>query len=484
MLPPHLFIVFGATGDLMRRKLMPALHDLLAQHHEADGHPSQCIILGASRSDLSDEAFREMARQAMEEHGLSPDEAGRWCTRHLYFQALHDQTADDYAALRARIEALEAEHELPGNRVFYLALPPSSFEDTITRIGEAGLGRQDRGWARLVIEKPFGQDLASAQELNALVHRYFEERQVYRIDHYLGKVTVQNLLVFRLGNAIFESLWNREHIERVDILVGEDLGVGSRAGYYDHAGALRDMVQNHLTQLLTLMAMEVPATAEADAIRYEKIKVLQSMHPLRMRDVLLGQYIRGKVNGEAIPGYREEEGVDADSRTETYAALRLYINNWRWQGVPFVLQTGKRLPRRLTRIAVTFRRPPVSLFQSFDSCQLKPNVLSITLQPDEGFSLSFEVKKPGEAFAVMTQQLRFQYKEAFGPLPEAYRLLLEDILRGDQTLFVHAQEVEAAWKLYTPLLEHRPAVHFYEAGTWHPTEAHALTADTPAPLYG
>ncbi|RMH54485.1 MAG: glucose-6-phosphate dehydrogenase, partial [Bacteroidetes bacterium] len=475
MLDSHLFIVFGATGDLMHRKLLPALYDLLLQ----DAASGQYAILGTSRSQLSDEEFRAQAREAMREHGLTKKEAERWCSAHLQFQSLGEQSEADYQALADRIEALEKEYDLAGNRVFYLALPPQAFEDTLTKLGQVGLNRSEKGWTRIVVEKPFGHDLASARELNDLIHRYFAEDQVYRIDHYLGKETVQNLMVFRFGNAIFESLWNREHVERVDILVAEDLGVGSRAGYYDRSGALQDMIQNHLTQLLTLIAMEAPATAEADAIRHEKIKVLQSIQPIQAEDVVLGQYTRGVLNGQPIPGYREEKGVASDSNTETYVALRLQIANWRWQGVPFVLRTGKCLPRQITRIAVTFRRPPVMLFRSFNGCELTRNVLTITLQPDEGFDLSFEVKSPAKGFQVKTEHLSFRYEDAFGPLPDAYRTLLEDIVNGDQTLFVHAQEVEASWKLYTPIIEQRLPVYFYSAGTWGPTEAQRLLTDAP-----
>lgn len=468
MLDPHVFVVFGATGDLMQRKLLPALHDLLL-----NGHVERAVVLGVSRSALSDDEYRSQARAAMVEHGATEDAADEWCAANLYFQSLGDQTAEDFDALAERITALEADHELPGNRVFYVALPPKAFPGTIEGLGGAGLHRS-AGWTRLVIEKPFGQDLASAQALNTLVHRYFDEQQVYRIDHYLGKETVQNLMVFRLGNAIFEQLWNRDHIERVEITVAEDLGVGDRAGYYDGAGALRDMVQNHLTQLLTLVAMEVPATAEADAVRYEKIKVLQSIRAIEPEDVVLGQYTRGRLDGVPAPGYREAEGVASDSETETFAALRLHVGNWRWQGVPFILRTGKCLPHRLTRIAVTFRRPPVSFFRSYDDCHLNANVLHITLQPDEGFSLAFQVKRPGEGYAVRTEHLRFRYEDTFGPLPDAYRTLLEDVILGDQTLFVHAQETEAAWRLYAPILENHPPVHFYAAGTWGPEAAQAL----------
>jgi glucose-6-phosphate 1-dehydrogenase len=479
MLEPHVFIVFGATGDLMQRKLLPALYDLYTRHPAVKGS----AIVGAGRTDLTDEAFRERTREVLIQRGIPLAEASAWCTERIYYVTLGKQEPADFDRLRAGVEAVEEAHELPGNRVLYLALPPGTFEDTIERVREAGLSDPTRGWSRLVVEKPFGQDLATARSLNALVHRAFHEDQIYRIDHYLGKETVQNLLVFRLGNAIFESLWNREHVERVDLLVAEDLGLGTRAGYFDHTGILRDMVQNHLTQLLTLVAMEVPATASAEAIRHEKIKVLQSVQPLSLDAAVFGQYTRGKLDSQTLPGYREEDGVDSGSNTPTYVAARLHINNWRWQGVPFVLQSGKRMPRRLTRIAVTFRRPPVMLFAADNRCQLTPNVLHITLQPDEGFSLSFEVKKPGQGFAVQTQRLRFLYEGAFGLLPEAYRTLLEDILRGDQTLFVHAEEVETSWELYAPLLDDSGPVHFYAAGTWGPPEAGRILKDPPLHIH-
>ncbi len=322
-----------------------------------------------------------------------------------------------------------------------------------------------------MIEKPFGRDLPSARALNEVVHHYFKESQVYRIDHYLGKETVQNLLVFRLANGIFESLWNRNHVESVQILVAEELGVEDRAGYYDKAGALRDMVQNHLTQLFTLIAMEVPYAIEAEAIRAEKIKVLKSLSPISAKDVVFGQYAPGQADGRKVPGYLEEPGVPADSTTETYISLKLALDNWRWQGVPFYIRTGKRLEKRLTQISVTFRRPPVCMFQSMGMCLLHSNVLLMTLQPDEGFALHFDVKAPGEPFDLKTFPLSFRYGDAFTKLPEAYETLLLDVMVGDQTLFVHADEVEASWSFYETLLEGERHIHPYTAGSWGPSAA-------------
>ena len=464
---PSVFVIFGGTGDLAHRKILPALYQLHAQHFTERG----CVIIGVARdTEMNDESFRMMAREAV---GDSP-EVERWALSYLHYQSIGSGEAKDYAALCARIEGLERENGFPANRAFYIALPPAAFPVTIRGLGEAKLNRSS-GWTRLVIEKPFGHDLASARELNRLVHEYFDESQVYRIDHYLGKETVQNLLVFRFANAMFETLWNRDNIESVQITVAEELGVEQRAGYYDRAGALRDVVQNHLTQLLAVVAMEVPSAIEASAIRAEKIKALRAIAPIRSDNAVFGQYSAGRLDGQVVPGYLDEPGVAKGSTTETFVALRLHLENWRWQGVPFLLRTGKRMSRRLTEIEVKFRRAPVWMFRSVHQEQLHRNTLLLTIQPNEGFSLFFDVKAPGEPFRLQRLPLHFNYSEAFTSLPEAYQTLILDVLMGDQTLFVHAEEVEAAWHLYAPLLGGACRVYSYPAGSWGPPEADALS---------
>ncbi|MBN2369700.1 MAG: glucose-6-phosphate dehydrogenase [Vicinamibacteria bacterium] len=465
---PHVFVIMGITGDLAHRKLLPALQALDAQGRL----PDRFFILGAGRRDLEDDALRERARRSLVEAGASGEDARRWCGRRLFYQRL---AGDDYSSLARRVEAFEAEQDLPGNRVFYMALPPSAFQGHVDGLGRAGLVRGP-GFTRLVVEKPFGRDLPSARRLNALLHAHFEEKQLYRIDHYLGKDTVQNLLTFRFANPLFESAWNRDRVESVEITSIETLGIEGRAGYYEDSGASRDMVQNHLTQVLALMAMEPPASFAAGPVRNEKIKVLEAIDPIRHADAVFGQYAAGHIGGRKVPGYREEPNVSPTSRTETYVAMRLHVANWRWQGVPFYLRAGKRLGRRITQAAVTFRKPPVCLFKSLGVCETHSNVLLITLQPDEGFSLYFDVKEPGDAFRLRTLPLRFRYAEEFDSLADGYQTLLLDVMRGDQTLFVHADETEAAWRLYASLLDGSMPVHEYAAGGVGPIEAEALLA--------
>ncbi len=466
----HLFVIFGATGDLTKRKLLPALYHLIAEQDLGI-----CVVLGVARSDLDDEGFRKLARQALDDAGFDAEQASQWCDERLHYQQV--ASGEDHTALAARIADVEKSHELPGNRVFYLALPPSAFGPTVEALGEVGLV-DSPGWVRLVVEKPFGRDLESARALNELVHGVFPEDQVYRIDHYLGKETVQNLLTFRFANTTFESLWNRDRIDQVQITVAESRPVGGRGGYYEQAGAVRDMVQNHLTQVLTLVAMEAPSAFDPIAIRNEKVKVLNSISPLDPADVVLGQYVTGSLAGNHVAGYRDEDKVADDSMTPTYAALRLRIDNWRWQGVPFLVRTGKALPRRVTQVAVRFRKAPVAFFESMNQPSAMHNdVLLITLQPDEGFELRIDVKKPGERLRLETIPLHFEYGAEFGHIPDAYETLLADIIQGDQTLFVRADEVEASWRLYQPLLDDPPDLHFYAAGTWGPDDADRLVGE-------
>jgi len=468
-LEPSLFVIFGATGDLSARKLLPALCRLAAG---GVLHPSTQVV-GLGRTAKSPEAFQTWVREALVEAELSPEQIAAFIDHRLHYVSIGDGLAEDYQRLGQVLDELGRDHAAP-NVTFYMSLPPAAFPGTVSGLGEAGLHRRDQGWVRLVIEKPFGRDLTTAQDLNELVHRYFKEKQVYRIDHYLGKETVQNLLVLRLGNGLIESAWNRERIESVQITVAETLGVGTRAGYYDTAGALRDMVQNHLAQLLSLVAMEVPGSFDADAIRYEKIKALRAIEPIRPERVVRGQYAAGTIKGKRVRGYLEEDDVPKSSQTETFVALEVFVDSWRWQGVPFFLRTGKCMPKRMTQIAVRFREAPVSFFRKLGCTQDTADILLITLQPDEGFALYFDIKVPGDPFELRRIPLRFSYKERFDVVPEAYQTLIQDVMEGDQTLFVHASEVEESWRLFMPLIEKPPKVRAYAAGTWGPREADGL----------
>ena len=465
-LDPHLFIVLGATGDLFRRKLLPAIRTLVADQG------ADVMVLGAATTDLDDSGFRASARAALTATGAANPDTHRWCDESLHYERI--SVDDGFADLAARIEQLESRHALSGNRIFYLALPPVAFPTAIERLGAAGLDRSP-GWTRLVVEKPFGRDLESARDLNATLHRNFAESQVYRIDHFLGKETVQNLLIFRFANPLFEASWNRDRVDRVEITVAESLDVGERGAYYDRAGAVRDMIQNHLTQILALVAMETPVTFDADAIRDEKVKVLRSISGIGPGQVVLGQYGEGVAGISDVPAYLATPDVAPDSTTATFAAVRLQLDNWRWQGVPFYLRTGKAMAERVTQVAVTFRRPPVCLFHGVaDGCISHSDVLYLTLQPEEGFSLEIEVKEPGPTNRLRTIPLHFSYSEAFGDIPEAYETLLADVVEGDQTLFVRSDEVEEAWRLYTPVVETDAEVHPYPAGSWGPVEARRL----------
>ena len=456
-------MIFGATGDLARRKLLPSLYRAVSE----GGIRDRAYVLGIAPGNLDDDSFRLMSREALAGAGHTGTDAARWCDERVLFEKV-PRDAESLTDLARRIESIEADNDLPGNRAFYLALPPPAVPAVVEFLGAAHLNRS-AGWTRLVVEKPFGRDLDSARSLNDSLHKYFDEGQIFRIDHYLGKETVQNLLTFRFANPLFESTWNRDRLASIEITVAESIGVGTRAGYYETSGVIRDMIQNHMAQLLTLVSMEAPSRFTADAIRNEKVQVLESVKPISPADVVLGQYTAGTISGRDAAGYREEPGVATDSATPTYVAMKVAIESWRWQGVPIFLRTGKRLPRRTTQIAVTYRPAPVCILHGVgDDCPINPNVIVLTLQPDEGFSVRFELKAPGEPVTVTSEELSFDYHSEFSDIPDAYQTLIADIMVGDQTLFVRGDEVEASWRLFAPLLDAELEVHSYAAGTWGP----------------
>ena len=400
---------------------------------------------------------------------MSPEKAAKWCARVIEYQSIRE----GFDALEKRIDEIEKAADLPGNRAFYLAIPPSVFDDTIEGLASVGL-HESKGWTRVVVEKPFGEDRQSAEFLNQLLHKWFSETQIYRIDHYLAKETVQNILVFRFANPIFESSWNRDRIDSVEITFAETLGLEGRAGYFDKSGMLRDVVQNHVFQIMTLMAMEPPVRLDSGSIRDEKVKVLKSIYPLSPDHMVRGQSGPGSYGEKKVPGYVEEAGIDPSSSTETYAALRVDIDNWRWRGVPFYLRAGKRLPERRTQVVVRFKQPPVYLFGGDEACRVHANVMYITLQPDEGFDLRFDVKMPGEGMELSPQSLSFRYGDVFGDLPDAYETLIVDFLTGDQTLFVRADEAEEAWRILEPVIDLNDTPESYPAGSWGPDAAEHL----------
>jgi glucose-6-phosphate 1-dehydrogenase len=497
---PVTLVIFGASGDLSRRKLLPALYQL----HEAGFLPERYAVVGFARSELGDEAYRERMLAALQERvkdGGTALAADHPLIRALHYHAGSGDDLEAFQRLRARIEAIEAERGLPGNRLFYLSVAPELFPGIIKNLCRVGLvrDRNAAGWSRVIIEKPFGTDLESARALNAEITSVLDESQIYRIDHYLGKETVQNLLTLRFGNSIFEPLFDQKYVDHVQITVAEALGMeGRRGSYYDGAGALRDIVQNHMLQLLCLIAMEPPSAFDGGAIRDEKVKVLRAVSPLSRKQVaaatVRGQYGVGERGGTVVSGYRQEPGVDPRSTTETYAALRVCVDNWRWAKVPFLLRTGKRLRIQCSEIAVQFKQPPLHLFRGvevegdddFTPAMLRSNILVIRIQPQEGISLSFSCKEPGMQVRLQQVDMDFVYERAFAQRsPEAYERLLLDALRGDAALFTRSDEVEYAWRFITSIHEGwaslpPPAFPNYYPFTDGPDEANRLLDGTHA----
>ena len=475
-------VIFGASGDLTARKLMPAIFSLKTQKLL----PEKYAILGAGRTKMSDEDFRAKMSGAIlsnSEETITDQNLITDFIKDVYYHSLDISAESEYLDLKKVLQDIDNKYSIGGNYIFYMATPPSMYEIISVNLTKSGLSDQEKGFRRLIIEKPFGYDLESGRKLNRTLHELISEDQIYRIDHYLGKETVQNLLVTRFANGMFEPLWNRNYIDRIEITSAENMGVGDRGGYYDTSGALRDMVQNHLLQMVGLTAMEPPSSLDADAIRNEVLKVFQSLQPIREEDVPLqvirGQYIPSLIRGECVTGYRHEKGVVIDSRTETYVAIKFYINNWRWGGVPFYMRTGKRLPTRVTEIVIHFKQTPHHLFKH-GSGKESANMLIIRIQPDEGILLKFDMKEPGAGFNTKTVNMDFHYKDlADIRVPSAYERLLHDVMIGDSTLFSRDDEVETAWKFLEPIqkawVTNKAIKMFgYPAGTWGPEHANDL----------
>jgi glucose-6-phosphate 1-dehydrogenase len=476
-------VIFGASGDLTRRKLIPALYDLACvgcMHPEFE-------VLGLGRTPMTSEQFRARVRESAagssDTHDFSAEQWANFEKRLSYLEGDPDDAAF-YPRLAEHLDKM-ATAGASTNRLFYVSTPASVAHPIIEGLGAAGLSRNRRGWSRIVLEKPFGHDLESAVQLNEKVLNTFPENSVYRIDHYLGKETVQNILAFRFGNSLFEPIWNRNYVDYVEITAAETVGVGTRASFYEETGALRDMVANHLMQLLALTAMEPPIAFDADSVRSQKVQVLRSIRPMTPEDVarhtVRGQYGPGEMGGRRVPGYRQESGIRPDSRTETYVALELYVDNWRWAGVPFYVRTGKRLARELTEIRVHFKRTPQALFARTPEDETESNVITLRIQPDEGINLQFAAKSPGSHMHLTPVTADFSYREAFGAkIPVAYQTLLLDAMRGDPTLFTRGDEIEAEWRIITPIEEAwtqlpPPSFPNYAAGSEGPEAAHDLT---------
>lgn len=482
--PPCSLVIFGGSGDLSRRKLLPAVYNLAL-----DGVlPTNFAVVALAMNDFDDASYRRFAREGIEQFSRRPLDPEHWAEyeKTLFFVPGRFDDPASYEALKRKLDEIEPRFGIPGNRVIYLAIPPSLIGTCVGHLRDAGMiTPEGQGpFTRIIVEKPFGHDLESARKLNATLSAAFDERQVYRIDHYLGKETVQSLMVMRFGNSIFEPLWNQKYIDHVQITVAEEEGVGTRAGYYEEAGALRDMVQNHLLQLLCITAMEPPWSMNADVVRDHKLAVLKGLRPITGRDVethvVRAQYGPGYLHGEDVPGYRREEGVKPNSTTETYVALKVFVDNWRWAGVPFFMRTGKRLPKRASEIAVQFKAVPKDLFNASPGVPLQPNVLAVRIQPDEGLSLKITTKRPGPKLRIWPVLMDFRYDTTYGDEPpEAYERLLLDVMAGDATLFMRRDAVEAAWKWVDNI---RAAwgqggsrwLPEYSAGTWGPLEAEKL----------
>lgn len=482
---PCVIVIFGAAGDLTKRLLLPALYNLA----QSNLLPKECAIVGVARADLSTDDFRTKMNQAIHEFAKVEVDEQLWQTieQRFYYLSGDFQDANTYLQLKDLLEQIDADWGTQGNYLYYLATASSFFCTIIHRLGSVGLTNEANGhWRRVIIEKPFGHDLDSAQTLNQTIRRVLQENQIYRIDHYLGKETVQNILIFRFGNGIFEHIWNYRYIDHVQITVAETVGVESRGGFYEGVGAVRDMVQNHLFQLLAMIAIEPPVSFNADAVRDEKSKLLQAIQPLSpeavLTQVVRGQYGAGSINDTPLPAYRSESRVASDSTTETYAALKLTIDNWRWAGVPFYLRTGKRLPKRVTEIAVQFKQVPSLLFRQTSIDQLTPNFLIIRIQPSEGIHLQFGAKVPGPRVVMSGVEMDFCYSNYFGKSPSTgYETLLYDCMIGDATLFQRSDNVELGWSIVAPILDvwsALPPQNFpnYAAGTWGPADADALLA--------
>ena len=469
-------VIFGASGDLTHRKLIPALYNL----YKIGRLSENFSVLGVARSDLNDETFRKKMREALiHNEETTPDTLDAFCS-HLYYQAVNTSDAQDYGKLVPRLDELHDKYQTCGNTLYYMSTPPSLYGVIPECLAAHGLNTEEYGWKRIIVEKPFGYDEKTAQALDVQIHRFFEEHQIYRIDHYLGKETVQNLLVLRFSNGWFEPLWNRNFIDYVEITGAESIGVEERGGYYDGSGAMRDMFQNHLLQVLAMVAMEPPAIINANSMRDEVAKVMHSLRPLTSEDMennlVLGQYTAAEINGKMEKGYLEEKGVPADSRTETYISLRCEIENWRWAGVPFYVRTGKRLPARVTEIVIHFKTTPHPVF----SQNAPENKLIIRIQPDEAISMRFGLKKPGAGFEAKEVSMDFRYADLAGTqVLTAYERLLLDAMKGDATLFARTDAVHAAWKFVQPILDYKAnggRIHEYEAGTWGPVAADKLIA--------